>query len=154
MSFQHNIQQFLDEHVQACGVVLYGFEMGHNGPNKKLLVYLDAPHAITSEDCNKVAKHLRLTAAVHMPLLNQMDLEVSSPGIERRLFTFAHCQDNIGKKVKLKTKLPIDERRNFQGTLLEVHPEKQTLEIQTDLASVTIDWASIEKIRILFETTR
>ena len=154
MSFHENIRSFLDETIRACNLQLYGFEMGHNGPNKKLSVFIENKTPITSDDCTLVAKQLRIASAVHLPMLSNMDLEVSSPGVERVLYTLEHCKKHTGKRVKVRIRTPHENQRNFVARLHSVDQDNQCIQIEDHDQTFTLAWNNVDRIRILFEETR
>ena len=154
MSFHENIRSFLDETIRACNLQLYGFEMGHNGPNKKLCVFIENKTPITSDDCALVAKQLRIASAVQLPMLSNMDLEVSSPGIERVLYTIEHCRQHIGKRVKVRIRTPHKNQRNFVARLHSVSQDDRFIQVEDHDQIFTLAWNNVDKIRILFEKTK
>ena len=151
MSMSNLIETFLLKIAKVCQVELYGFEMQSGKKSKKLIIYLDKTPAITSEDCDKFAKQLRISAPVEFPSLTQMLLEVSSPGIERQLFTLEHCQRNIDKKVKINLKNAIEEQKNFIGKLKNIDGNQLEIEPEDSTGNIHLDWNNIDKIRIIYE---
>lgn len=83
-----------------------------------LRVYIDMPEAdrlINVQDCERVSNHL-----IHgLPVMgiDFQRLEVSSPGMDRRLTTAKHFRQFLGCEVKLKLRQAVSGRKNFQGQL-------------------------------------
>ena len=151
MSMNELIQSFLEKVASLSEVELYGFEIQSGKKSKKLIIYLDKKPSITSDDCDRYAKQFRLNAAIDFPSLTQMLLEVSSPGVERRLFTLNHCSKNLGQTVKIKLKTPMDEKRNYIGCLEDVKDQLIVVKTNESERSTHLDWQNIEKIRIIYE---
>jgi ribosome maturation factor RimP len=86
---------------------------------------------------------------VEDPISGQYNLEVSSPGIERPLFSIAHYMRFLGHEVLIKTYRPIEGRRKFTGTIGSVSEKSNTLELLTELDSVTLDIDLIEKANLV-----
>lgn len=139
----------IQESVQACNAQLYGCEIIPGPKNNTLRIYIDNPDGVTDQLCQNVGQHLMTTSAVQFPSLLNFTLEISSPGLNRRLFTIAQCQDNLGKKVKARTKMAISGQRNFHG-LLQDASESQVV-LATDNGAQIIEWSNIDKIRVQYE---
>lgn len=114
-------QQVIDREVEEVELVL--LEEAGNRRNKILRLYIDHPQGVTHELC------ARVSAAIGRALedLDAIDgaytLEVSSPGIERPLRKRSHFEAQIGKKVYVKTRQPIEGSKVWQGVLLQVAGE-------------------------------
>ncbi len=100
-----------------------------------LRVFIDMPEAdrlITVQDCERVSNHL-----VHgLPVLgiDFQRLEVSSPGMDRRLTKPKHFRQFLGSEVKLKLRHALSGRKNFQGRLASAE-EPSDKDLNTDSAS-------------------
>jgi len=55
----------------------------------------------------------------------------------------------IGKKIKIKTKTPIEERRNFMGCLKDY--KEHTIFIETEGGLITLAWSDVEKANLVYE---
>jgi ribosome maturation factor RimP len=71
---------------------------------------------------------------------------VSSPGLDRPLFTPAHFERFVGEAVKINVNLPLDGRRRFHGTIKTVDGDRITIEQDGD--AVTIVHANVAKARL------
>lgn len=149
MKIFEDMRQHIESSVEACDAKLYGCEMVPNNKNNILRIYIDAATPVTDKMCQAVGQHLMTTSAVSFPAILNYTLEISSPGLDRRLFTIAQCETNIGKKVKLRTKVSIEGQKNFSGALISV--VERILQIKTDQATLNINWENIDKIRIVYE---
>ena len=147
----------IDKVVTSCGLVLYGYELSTQIKGQTALrIFIepkDPVQKVNTEQCTMIAKQIQNTAKVYLPAINnQYALEVSSPGLERRLFTLNHCLRHIGEKVQLKTKLPINNQRNFQGKMTHIDEDNETIHIETENTTEEIPWSNTNKIHILFES--
>ena len=126
-------------------------EMLPGNKNNTLRIFIDnKKHPVTDELCQEVGQHLLAASAVDFPSILNFTLEISSPGLDRKLFTIAQCQENIGKKVKLKTKSTIDDQKNFSGTIVSIIDD--ILQIHTEKKTLNLNWENIDKIRVIYET--
>ena len=87
--------------VSDLGLEFVGLEFspGHGG--SRLRVFIDAPgQAVTIDDCERVSREISALLDVNDPIQGRYTLEVSSPGIDRPLFTIEHFRRFIGSEVK------------------------------------------------------
>ena len=127
------VQNLLEPVLEALHLELYDVEILTEHGRKILRLYIDQEGGITLDDCERV------TYAVE-PVLDQADpipgayvLEVSSPGIERKLIKDIHYIKHIGRLVEAKLNKPINNHTNqkkFQGTLMGL--EEDTVIISID----------------------
>lgn len=107
--------------VETMGYELVGVQYIQRGKGSALLrIYIDHEKGITLDDCGAVSHQLSGVLDVEDPVPGQYNLEVSSPGIDRPLFTAEHFERFRGHKVRLKLALKLEGRRNFEGLLAGV----------------------------------
>ena len=134
--------------VAALGLELLGSEWVP-GPSRSLLrLYIDAPgRTVTLEDCEASSREVEALLDVHDPIKGQYTLEVSSPGIDRPLFTAEQVARHLGERVKLTLKLPMDGRRRLQGRILRVDGED--IAIDMDGSEIVLPFDAVDKARIV-----
>ena len=135
--------------VIDMGYELLGIEYVPSGKYSVLRIYIDCEEGIGVDDCETVSQQVSAIMDVEDLINGQYNLEVSSPGIERPLFVMAHYQRFLGHDVCLRTYRPIDGRRNFTGSIGSVVETSNTIELVTELGSVTLDIDLIEKANLV-----
>lgn len=134
--------------VAALGLELLGSEWSAGASHSLLRLYIDAPsRAVTVEDCEAVSREVEGLLDVHDPIPGQYTLEVSSPGIDRPLFTAAQFARHAGENAKVTLKLPMDGRRRLQGRIVRVEDGDVALEVDGNELVLAHD--AIEKARIV-----
>ena len=115
-----NLEEKIETAIKGCGVELYDIvKLKENGINI-FRVYITSKNGIDINKCNEVSKLISPILDIDEPFEGEYNLEVSSPGIERKLKTLRHFLNSIGEFVKIKTKtLEI-----YKGKLLEVNENK------------------------------
>jgi len=88
--------------VAAIGYELLGIELNQNGHGSILRVYIDKDDGIMIDDCVLVSQQLAGLLDVEDPIKGNYELEVSSPGLDRPLFTIEQFNKFVGDTVKLK----------------------------------------------------
>lgn len=107
----------LDPVVTALGFELADLEL-QAGRRGLLRLFIDGPAGITVDDCEKVSRQVGSVLDVEDPIPGDYTLEVSSPGLDRRLAKPAHFDRFAGAQVRVRLRVPLDGRRQFSGVLL------------------------------------
>jgi ribosome maturation factor RimP len=115
--------KLLDPVVQAMGYEMLGIEHIPNGQGSTLRIYIDNEQGIKLEDCSRVSQQIAGVLDVNDPIQGTYDLEVSSPGFDRPLFTVEHFRRYIGAEVKLNLREKIAGRRKLVGEIIAVSDE-------------------------------
>ena len=96
-----------------------------------IVVYIDKDTGITLEHCQKVSKLLSELLDRDDPIPSRYYLEVSSPGIERRLKKSSDYNRFVGREIKIKTDIKINGSKNFRGILQEFVHDTLTLMLES-----------------------
>ncbi|AKC87735.1 ribosome maturation factor RimP [Pseudoxanthomonas suwonensis] len=154
MSDKHSeITQLLGPTVESLGLELLGIEYLPAPGGATLRLYIDVPSAegdartVTIEDCEAVSREVSAQLDVADPISGNYTLEVSSPGLDRPLFTPAHFARFLGEQAKVGLKLPQDGRRRLQGTILRV--EDGMVVFGLDSAEFVVAADNIDKARLV-----
>jgi ribosome maturation factor RimP len=133
--------------VSDLGLELVGIEFSPGRGGSLLRVYVDAPQrAVTIDDCERASREISALLDVNDPVAGRYTLEVSSPGLDRPLFTPEHFVRFVGQAVKINVNLPLDGRRRFHGTIKEIEGDR--IVIEQDGTAVSIAHANIAKARL------
>lgn len=128
--------------LEQIGYELVDIEWKSMEGNPHIVVYIDSASGISLEDCQKVSKFLGEVLDREDPLSSRYYLEISSPGIERRLKKAEDFIRFLGRDIKVKTLDKINGSRNFRGVLKEFKDNKPTIlmengeEIKIDLIDI------------------
>ena len=134
-----SIYNLLEPVVNSHNVELYDLEYLHEYGRQVLRVYIDKEGGITLDDCEKINYAVQPILDENDPIPTAYILEVSSPGIERKLIKNAHFEANMGKQVEVKTKKPVTRK---SATLVEQKNQKKfsgTLMSQSETTIVIAD---------------
>ena len=137
--------------VEPLGYELLGVEYVAQGRHSLLRIYIDSPLGITLDDCERASRQVSAVLDVEDPIRGQYTLEMSSPGLDRPLFTAAHFAQFVGHQVKLRLHRPIEGRRKFKAVINKVEGDVIYLtEPETDEAwQISLD--NIEKANLVPE---
>ncbi|SDI08611.1 ribosome maturation factor RimP [Pseudomonas panipatensis] len=141
------LQALLAPVVEALGYECWGLEFISQGRHSLLRVYIDRPEGILIDDCEIVSRQVSGVLDVEDPISGEYTLEVSSPGMDRPLFTLEQFARYVGEQVKIKLRTPFERRRNFQGILRGV--EEQDVVVLVDDHEYLLPIDSIDKANII-----
>jgi len=145
-----SLQTLLAPAVTALGYELVGIERLSQGSRGQLLrVYIDSETGINLADCEQVSYHISGILDVEDPIVGAYTLEVSSPGLDRPLFTLEHFIRFIGHKVKIKLTRPLDTRRTFTGILQRV--QGHHIVVVAEGTEYSLPYEQIDKARLVPE---
>ena len=141
------LQALLAPVVEALGYQCWGVEFISQGRHSLLRVYIDHPDGILVDDCEKVSRQMSGVLDVEDPISSDYTLEVSSPGMDRPLFTLEQYAAHVGDQVKIRLRSPFEGRRNFQGLLRGV--EEQDVVVLVDDHEYLLPIDMIDKTNII-----
>ncbi|SCZ64098.1 ribosome maturation factor RimP [Photorhabdus luminescens] len=114
--------------VKALGFELVGLEF-IRARVSTLRIYIDSENGITVDDCADVSHQVSAVLDVEDPISVLYNLEISSPGLERPLFTAEHYQRFIGEEVSLVLRIAMQNRRKWLGIIKTVNGEMITVTV-------------------------
>ena len=138
--------KLLEPTVTRLGYELVDLEVRLGGSGGMVRLFIDKPEGIDLEDCEKVSLAVSALLDVEDPVPGNYNLEVSSPGLDRKLTKVEHFQRFAGEIVKVQMRFPIEGRRRFRGTLVSSDDENIVVEVDGESFSLplkTIDTARL-----------
>lgn len=143
----HRLIEMLQPLVEELGYEFVGLEYSANPKNAVLRIYIDAEDGIAVEDCERVSREVAALLDVEDPIRGRYNLEISSPGLDRPLFTPAHYEQFKGEQVQISLFAPEEGRRKIKGVILGV--EDGQVKIEADQESFAVRFDNIAKARLV-----
>ena len=140
------LAKLLEPAVERLGYELADLEVRLGAKGGLIRVFIDKPEGIDLDDCEKVSRAVSALLDVEDPVPGNYNLEVSSPGLDRKLTKIEHFQRFEGETLKVQMRFPIEGRRRFRGTLVSSDDENIVLEVDGESHSLslkTIDTARL-----------
>lgn len=137
-----SLKSILEPVVSGLGFEYVGAMLGKAEGGLTLRVYIDHEQGIDVDNCAEVSRQLSATLDVVEPIKGHYTLEVSSPGLDRPLFSPAHYEKYKGERVKIKLAAHAMGRKRFTGELLSV--EGDTVVVEVDGETYDLDFGDIE----------
>ncbi len=162
MTFGVERVQAIAERVAAsAGLEIVEVELRGGGKARMLRIVIDKPGGVTHDDCARLSREVSTILDVEDPVPGgSYVLEVSSPGLDRKLVRAADYERFTGSRVKLTTRQPINGNRHFEGRLerfqqgrltLDVSPARKKARTGLPEQKLEIDLANVEKANLVPE---
>lgn len=140
--------ELIEPTVTALGLELWGIEHLQQGKYSLLRIYIEREAGVAIEDCEQVSKQVSALLDVEDPIAGKYTLEVSSPGLERPLFSARQFSQYIGSEVKLRLHSPIQGRLKFKGKIVVV--EGDSIRLQADGVDYDLSFSDVDKANVVF----
>jgi ribosome maturation factor RimP len=133
--------------VEDLGYEFVGLEHGNNPKNPVLVVYIDKQDGIAVEDCERVSREVAALLDVEDPIPGRYNLEISSPGLDRPLFTLEQFEQFAGEVARISLYAPQEGRRKFKGKILGT--EGDQVKLALDESEVMLELGNVAKARLV-----
>jgi ribosome maturation factor RimP len=139
--------KLLEPTIERLGYELSDLELKIGGRDGLVCIFIDKDDGIELDDCEAVSRQVSAILDVEDPLPGHYTLEVSSPGLDRKLTKPAHFKRFMGEDVRVKLRFPLEGRRNFRGSLKSA--DEENIEVEVDGESHRLPIATIESARLV-----
>jgi ribosome maturation factor RimP len=168
---QEKVRQIADRVAASAGLEVVDVELRGAGKHRMLRVFIDRPGAaptadhpdgVTHEDCANFSREFGTILDVEGAVAGgSYVLEVSSPGLDRKLSRASDFERFRGHRVKLMTRQPVNNNRHFEGKLENFENGRLTLDLSAarrkmrpkseDAQKIEIELANVEKANLVPE---
>jgi len=149
-SLEARVAALAEQVASSTGMEVVLVEIKGGGNRSVVRAFIDQPGGVTLNDCERFSKSLSVLLDVDDLIPSSYILEVSSPGIDRPLVKAADFERFLGKRAKVRTRVPVAGQRNFKGNITGIKDGRLGLEIAPGKL-VEIAMADIEKASLLAE---
>lgn len=146
-TLEQKLQELVADPIDAMGFELVGVECQRAGRFLTVRLYIDKEGGVTVDDCSDVSRQVSAIFDVEDPIADKYNLEVSSPGLDRPLFTLAHYQRFVGRAIVVHLRIPMLDRRKWQGELVSVEGDLITLKVDGNLQAFA--FGNIQKANLI-----
>jgi ribosome maturation factor RimP len=138
--------KLLEPTVERLGYELIDLELRLGGRRGLVRLFIDKPDGIDLDDCERVSRAVSALLDVEDPVPGNYNLEVSSPGLDRKLTKVEHFQRFVGETLKVQLRFPIAGRRRFRGTLVSADEENIVVEVDGESHSLPLKTIDIARL--------
>jgi ribosome maturation factor RimP len=146
-SVEGRVREIAGRAATERGLELVHVEVAGGARAPIVRVFIDKPGGVTHEDCSEVSRHMGTVLDVEDFISDAYTLEVSSPGLERGLYSLADYERFAGRLARAKTRGAIGGQRNFRGRIAGIEGEEILFDDRTS-GSVRIPFAEIAKANL------
>ncbi|MBS6000350.1 ribosome maturation factor RimP [Haemophilus haemolyticus] len=146
-TLEQNLQEMLQGAVEDLGCELWGIECQRAGRFMTVRLFIDKEGGVTVDDCADVSRQVSAILDVEDPIADKYNLEVSSPGLDRPLFTLPQFERYIGQDIAVHLRIPVIERRKWQGKLERI--EKDMVTLIVDGQEQVLVFGNIQKANVV-----
>jgi ribosome maturation factor RimP len=143
------IEEIAERVARSEGIEIVEVELKGGGRNQLLRISIDKPQGVTHSDCELISHQVGTILDVEDVVPGHYTLEVSSPGVERKLLKPVDFERFQGKKVRITLHEPLDNQRNWEGTLAGYHDGLISLEAAGKTVQFRLD--QVAKANLKFE---
>ncbi|MCX7552845.1 ribosome maturation factor RimP [Marinicella sp. S1101] len=140
------LTQLIQPVIEDLGFVLWGVEYLPQKNNAILRVYIDHENGVGVDDCARCSHEISGLLEVEDPIKSAYVLEVSSPGMDRVLFSSEQFADYVGEHVQVKLAQPVDGARNIKGTIKSVSDEM--IVVANEVTEYGFEMTNVMKARL------
>jgi ribosome maturation factor RimP len=164
------VREIAERVASSSGLEVVEIEFLGGGKARMLRVFLDKASAgtdplagVTHEDCANFSREFGTILDVEDVMPGSYTLEVSSPGLDRKLIKAADFTRFAGSRLKLTTRQPVDNNRHFEGRLESFKDGRLTLDLSVAShksrkkmgavagEKIEIEFANVEKANLVPE---
>ncbi len=145
------IEEIAQKAASSDGLEVVEVELKGSGRNHMLRIYIDKPEGVTHADCESVSLHVGSALDAEDLIPGHFTLEVSSPGVERKLKKWKDFERFQGQRIKVVLREPLEGVKHFDGVLLSARDGALEMELavgkrveftfeQVDRANLKFEW--------------
>ncbi len=136
--------------VEPMGYELLGIELLSRQKQGQLLrIYIDSENGIVVDDCSAVSHQISGVLEMEDPIRGKYTLEVSSPGLDRPLFTLAHYQQFVGQRVNIILAEKLNGQKKFKGLIQSINNNTINLKVENEI--ICLEFAMIDRARLVVD---
>ena len=124
------VREIVERVATSSGLEVVDVEFRGGGKSRMLRIIIDKPAGVTHEDCSNVSREVGTILDVEDAVAGSYLLEVSSPGLDRKLSSPADFERFVGSLVKLTMREAVDGNRHYEGRLEGTHDGRITLSLE------------------------
>jgi len=142
------IREIAERVAASSGLEVVEVELRGGGKARMLRIVIDKPAGVTHEDCANLSREVGTILDVEDAVPGSYTLEVSSPGLDRKLIRPADYERFTGSRVKLTTQQPVNGNRHFEGRLESFQQGRLTLDLSAARKKRRPEPSAAEKLEI------
>ena len=145
------ITEIAERVAEPEGIEIVDVQLLGGGRARVVRIFIDTPHGVSHKECEFISQQVGTILDVEDVVPgDSYTLEVSSPGVERRLTKPKDFTRFVGQKAKIVLREPIEDRSRWEGTLAGFSDGMIALEPAAGKV-IHFPLAQVEKANLKFE---
>jgi len=145
------VREIAERVATSSGLEIVEIDLRGGGKARMLRIVIDKPSGVTHEDCANLSREVGTILDVEDAVPGgSYTLEVSSPGLDRKLLKAADYERFAGSRVKLMTRQPVNGNRHFEGKLESFHDGRLTLDVTPVRKKSKVNDGAPQKLELEF----
>ena len=147
------IRELAAPFVESLGLSVWGLEIAGGDGRPTVRLFIESAEGVDVEQCAKVSRQLGLAMDMEDVIHGAYQLEVSSPGLERRFFEISQLAPYVGRDLDITLAeplgKPLEGRKRLKGAFVSLSGE--TLTITFEGEPVSFPWSDVTRVRLVHE---
>ena len=143
---KENMIEIVKPVIESRNCFLWGLEILRGKKRPTVRIYIDSEKGANIDDCENVSKDLNYELALEDSFIEDYVLEVSTPGVDRKIFYIEQLDGFIGKKFKVKLRNAKNNIKNLEGFITDFSEENFTIECNNE--NYIINFSDTELCRL------
>lgn len=143
------IEEIAERVARSEGIEVVEVEVKGGGKNQFVRISIDKPEGVSHADCELISQQVGTILDVENVVPGHYTLEVSSPGVERKLLKPRDYERFQGKKAKITLRQPVENQRHWEGTLAGY--VEGTIILDANGRQIRFPFEQVEKANLKFE---
>ena len=136
--------------TDAAGLSIYDVDYVKEAGNYYLRVYIDKPGGVTIDDCETVSRAFSTRLDEEDFIEDAYIMEISSPGLGRRLTKDRHLENSLGEEVEIRLYKPVNKEKEFVGRL-KAYNKEEIIICSDEGEDLSFKRTDISLIRLTFD---
>ena len=149
-SIESRIRSIAEQSAASHGLEFVHLELAGTKRNQVVRIFIDKPGGVTVEDCSDVSRSVEAVMDADDFMPSPYVLEVSSPGLDRELYSLADFQKFTGSKAKAKVRGADGSAKSYNGRILAVDGDEITFEDRSE-GEVKFPYSAVAKANLKFD---
>ena len=156
------VREIAERVAESSGLIVWDIELKGSGAGRILRIYIDKPEGVSHEDCALYSREVSTIFDVEEAVPGgAYVLEISSPGLDRKLFKPEHFEQFAGSLVKFSTRDLVNGSRHFEGRLVSFSAGQLTVDLDQagsrkrakaqGCGIIVVPFANVEKANLVPE---
>ena len=152
-SIAERVRSIAEKAANDVGVELVHIEIAGTKRDSVVRIFIDKPDGVSLEDCSRVSREIEDVLDVEDFIPSRYVLEVSSPGIERELYSIEDFRRFTGRLAKVKTSVDIEGQKTFVGPITGVDGNTISIDDRTH-GPVSLDYEQVVKANLKIDLSK